>query len=247
MSILRTEELTKRFGGLTAVDNVTLDVEPGRLLSIIGPNGAGKTTFFNLVTGFLKPDRGKIYFQDEDITSLPIHKIVKKGISRSFQILNLYDELTVEENIWVGVQADMGHGRELFSSIDRFEEIKERSGEVVRLVGLEEKMGEPVKFLSYGERRLLEIALSLTSRPKLLLLDEPMSGLGADDRPQIARFIKDLSKKLTIIVVEHDMDVVMSISDEIVVMHQGRLLARGTPEEVRQNEEVQNAYLGGLR
>jgi len=233
MAILQTEDLTKSFGGLTAVDHVNLVVEPNRITSIIGPNGAGKTTFFNLITGILRPDYGKISFDGEDITNLPIHKIVSKGISRSFQILNLYDELSVEENIWIGIQSHQGHGTELFSHLNRFP-----------LAGKED---ETVKFLPYGERRLLELALSLTLEPRLLLLDEPMSGLGVDERPRILQFIRDLSQTLSMILVEHDMDAVMSISGHIAVMHQGRLLAEGTPEDVKQNKEVQDAYLGELR
>ncbi len=247
MAILQTEDLTKSFGGLRAVDHVNLTVEPGLITSIIGPNGAGKTTFFNLITGILKPDYGRISFDGEDITQLPIHKIVSKGISRSFQILNLYDELSVEENIWIGIQSHQGHGKELFSHLDRFPTVRERTHEIIRLVGLAGKEDETVKFLPYGERRLLEIALSLTLEPRLLLLDEPMSGLGVDERPRILQFVRDLSKRLCIILVEHDMDAVMSVSEHIAVMHQGRLLAEGSPEAIKQNEEVQDAYLGGLR
>jgi branched-chain amino acid transport system ATP-binding protein len=226
MAILQTENLTKSFGGLTAVDHVNLVVEANCITSIIGPNGAGKTTLFNLITGILKPDSGKISFGGEDITNLPIHKIVSKGISRSFQVLNLYDELSVEENIWIGIQAHQGHGKELFSHLDRLPAVKERTHEIIRLI---------------------ELALSLTLEPSLLLLDEPMSGLGADERPRILEFIRDLSQRVSMILVEHDMDAVMSISERIAVMYQGRLLAEGTPEEIKQNDEVQNAYLGGLR
>jgi len=247
MAILRTENLTKKFGGLTAVDDVSLAVEEERITSIIGPNGAGKTTFFNLATGIMKPDNGKIFYNSEDITSLPVHNRVRKGISRSFQILNLYDELTVEENIWIGAQSQQGHGKEFLTTVDRFPHVKEKTEENLSIVGLADKKDEPVKYLPYGQRRLLEIALSLTCEPRLLLLDEPMSGLSAKERPQIAQFIQELSKKLTIVIVEHDMDVVMSISHSIVVMHQGKLLATGCPEEIKQHEEVQNAYLGGLR
>jgi branched-chain amino acid transport system ATP-binding protein len=247
MAILQTENLTKSFGGLTAVDHVNLVVEANCITSIIGPNGAGKTTLFNLITGILKPDSGKISFGGEDITNLPIHKIVSKGISRSFQVLNLYDELSVEENIWIGIQAHQGHGKELFSHLDRLPAVKERTHEIIRLIGLAGKENETVKFLPYGERRLLELALSLTLEPSLLLLDEPMSGLGADERPRILEFIRDLSQRVSMILVEHDMDAVMSISERIAVMYQGRLLAEGTPEEIKQNDEVQNAYLGGLR
>ncbi|MBW2057750.1 MAG: ABC transporter ATP-binding protein [Deltaproteobacteria bacterium] len=247
MAILETRDLTKSFGGLTAVDHVTLAFEPDCITSIIGPNGAGKTTFFNLIGGSLKPDFGSISFDGEDITNLPIHKIVSKGISRSFQILNLYDELSVEENIWIGVQSHHGHGTEFFSPLSGFPAVREKTLEIIQLIGLAGKEDETVKFLPYGERRLLEIGLSLTLEPKLLLLDEPMSGLGVDERPRILRFIKNLADKLSIILVEHDMEAVMSVSGRIAVMHQGRLLAQGTPDEIKGNAEVQDAYLGELR
>jgi len=247
MAILTTKELTKRFGGLTAVNKVSLDILEGHLTSIIGPNGAGKTTFFNLITGLYKPTSGRIFFNKEDITDLPVHRIIKKGISRSFQVLNLFDELTIFENVWIGAQAEQGHGKELFSTTESLEGVKKRTTEIIARMGLFEKADTPVKYLSHGDRRILEIAISLTSNPTLLLLDEPMSGLASEEREKMSHFIKELSKDLTIVVVEHDMDVVFSISDYIVVMHQGKVIAKGKPEEVRQNEQVQEAYLGGVR
>ncbi len=245
MSILTTQGLTKDFGGLRAVDSVTFDIGQGKLTSVIGPNGAGKTTLYNLVTGLIKPDSGRIIFNGEDITNLPIHKIVKKGISRSFQILNLFNELTLFENVWLGVQSQQGHGPELFSNPDKFNSVKEETYRIIREIGLSGKEEVPVKLLSYGDRRILEITISLTAKPSLLLLDEPTSGLVSEDRKRISVFMKKLSSQLTLIVVEHDMDVVLSISDHIVVMHQGKILAQGTPDEIRGNDKVQEAYLGG--
>jgi len=245
MAILTTQELTKDFGGLRAVDSVTFDIEQGKLTSIIGPNGAGKTTLYNLVTGLIKPDSGRIIFNGEDITHIPIHKIVKKGISRSFQILNLFNELTLFENVWLGVQSQQGHGPELFSNTDRFNSIKEETYRIIKEIGLSGKEETPVKLLSYGDRRILEITISLTAKPSLLLLDEPTSGLVSEDRKRISEFMKKLSSQLTLVVVEHDMDVVLSISDHIVVMHQGKILAQGTPNEIKGNDKVQEAYLGG--
>jgi branched-chain amino acid transport system ATP-binding protein len=245
MSILTTQGLTKDFGGLRAVDSVTFDIGQGKLTSVIGPNGAGKTTLYNLVTGLIKPDSGRIIFNGEDITNLPIHKIVKKGISRSFQILNLFNELTLFENVWLGVQSQQGHGPELFSNPDKFHSVKEETYRIIREIGLSGKEEVPVKLLSYGDRRILEITISLTAKPSLLLLDEPTSGLVSEDRKRISEFMKKLSSQLTLIVVEHDMDVVLSISDHIVVMHQGKILAQGTPDEIRGNDKVQEAYLGG--
>jgi branched-chain amino acid transport system ATP-binding protein len=245
MAILTTQGLTKDFGGLRAVDSVTLDIGQGKLTSVIGPNGAGKTTLYNLVTGLIKPNSGRIIFNGEDITNLPIHKIVKKGISRSFQILNLFNELTLFENVWLGVQSQQGHGPELFSNPDKFNSVKEETYRIIREIGLSGKEEVPVKLLSYGDRRILEITISLTAKPSLLLLDEPTSGLVSEDRKRISEFMKKLSSQLTLIVVEHDMDVVLSISDHIVVMHQGKILAQGTPDEIRGNDKVQEAYLGG--
>ncbi|MGD0623342.1 MAG: ABC transporter ATP-binding protein [Thermodesulfobacteriota bacterium] len=245
MAILTTQGLTKDFGGLRAVDSVTLDIEQRKLTSVIGPNGAGKTTLFNLITGLIKPDSGRIIFHGEDITHLPIHRIIKKGISRSFQILNLFNELTLFENVWLGVQAQQGHGPEVFSNPDKFTSIKEETHRIIREIGLLGKEESPVKLLSYGDRRILEITISLTAKPSLLLLDEPTSGLVSEDRKRISELMKSLSSQLTLIVVEHDMDVVLSISDHIIVMHQGKILAQGTPDEIRGNEKVQEAYLGG--
>ena len=245
MAILTTQGLTKNFGGLRAVDSVTLDIGQRKLTSVIGPNGAGKTTLYNLLTGLIKPDSGRIIFNGEDITHLPIHKIVKKGISRSFQILNLFNELTLFENVWLGVQSQQGHGPELFSNPDKFNSVKEETYRIIREIGLSGKEEVPVKLLSYGDRRILEITISLTAKPSLLLLDEPTSGLMSEDRKRISEFMKKLSSQLTLIVVEHDMDVVLSISDHIVVMHQGKILAQGTPDEIRGNDKVQEAYLGG--
>ncbi|RLE11780.1 ABC transporter ATP-binding protein, partial [Candidatus Aerophobetes bacterium] len=216
------------------------------ITSIIGPNGAGKTTFFNLLTGFYKPDEGRIFFKDEDITPLPVHKIIRRGISRSFQVLQLFENFTVMENVWIGVQAAKGYGKELFSSSE-LQDVREKTEEMIKKIGLSDKMNTLIKYLSHGERRMIDVIISLTSNPELLLLDEPMAGLASEERLRMSNFIKNLSENLTIIVVEHDMDVVFSISDKIAVMHQGELIAVGSPEEIRQNEQVQQAYLGEAR
>jgi branched-chain amino acid transport system ATP-binding protein len=245
MHILSLEGLVKNFGGLRATDDLTFSVEEGKLTSVIGPNGAGKTTLFNLITGLIRPDAGRILFRGEDITRLPIHQIVRRGISRSFQIINLFNELSLHENVWLGVQAQQGHGSELFSRSESFGAVRDETDRVIGEIGLAGKEEIPVKLLSYGDRRLLEITLALTAKPSLLLLDEPMSGLMSEDRKRVAAFMQQLAKRLTILVVEHAMDVVLTISDHIVVMHQGHLLAQGTPDEMRANPQVQEAYLGG--
>jgi len=244
MPILAIEGLTKSFGGLRAVDSLSFGVEEGKLTSVIGPNGAGKTTMFNLATGMIRPDAGRVLFRGEDITHLPIHQIVRRGISRSFQIINLFSELTLYENVWLGVQSQQGHGSEILSAADALPSVKEETERIIREIGLSGREQLPVKLLSYGDRRILEITVSLTAKPSLLLLDEPTSGLMSEDRKRISDFLKNLSARLTLMVVEHAMDVVLSISDHIVVMHQGRLLAQGPPEEIRANPQVQEAYLG---
>lgn len=246
MEIIKTENLTKRFGGLLAVNNVDLIIGENRLTSIIGPNGAGKTTLYNLLIGLMKPDGGKIYFQGKDITGYPPHSIVKEGIARSFQILNIFTELSLFENIRIAVQAERGHGLEILSSIDSLDEVNDRSFEIIKTIGLYGNENITAKNLSYGDRRILEIGIALASNPKLLLLDEPTSGLAGRETGTMTVFIQNLAKDLTIVVIEHDMNVVLSISDHIAVLHQGKVIAEGTPDEIKQNDEVQEAYLGGL-
>jgi branched-chain amino acid transport system ATP-binding protein len=245
MVILATEALTKNFGGLRATDSLSLAIEEGKLTSVIGPNGAGKTTLFNLITGMIRADSGRVLFRGEDITHLPVYSIVRRGISRSFQIINLFNELSLYENVWLGVQSQQGHGPEVLVAARTLSRVREETDRIIAEIGLAGKEETPVKLLSYGDRRILEITVALTAKPSLLLLDEPMSGLMSEDRTRIAAFMKQLASRLTLLVVEHAMDVVLSISDHIVVMHQGRLLAQGTPEEIRANDEVQEAYLGG--
>lgn len=246
MDIIRTKNLTKRFGGLIAVNNVDLAIEENRLTSIIGPNGAGKTTLYNLLIGLMKPDGGKIYFKGQDITGYPPHRIIKEGIARSFQILNIFNELPLFENIRIAVQAEKGHGLEMLSSINSLNEVNDRSFEIIKAIGLNGKENITAKNLSYGDRRILEIGIALASNPKLLLLDEPTSGLASRETGKMSDFIHNLAKDLTIVVIEHDMNVVLSISDHIAVLHQGKVIAEGTSDEIRHNDEVQEAYLGGL-
>jgi branched-chain amino acid transport system ATP-binding protein len=245
MHILAIEGLTKNFGGLRATDGLSFNVEEGKLTSVIGPNGAGKTTLFNLITGMIRPDAGRVLFKGEDITRLPVHQIVRRGISRSFQIINLFNELTVYDNVWLGVQAQQGHGPEVLTKSESLGPVRDETERTLQEIGLNGKDDTPVKGLSYGDRRLLEITVALTAKPSLLLLDEPMSGLMSEDRKRVAGFMRQLAGRLTLLVVEHAMDVVLTISDHIVVMHQGRLLAQGTPDQMRANAKVQEAYLGG--
>lgn len=246
MEMLQTENLTKQFGGLTAVDKVNLRIRANQLTSIIGPNGAGKTTLFNLLTGLLPSSGGRTFFEGKEITGLPSHRIVKVGIARSFQIVNSFMELSLFENIRLSVQAEQGHGFEMLSSIASFGELNDRTQEIVKVLGLEGKEESLVQKLSYGDKRVLEIGIALASRPRLLLLDEPTSGLASRDTGRITEFIKDLATRLTIAVIEHDMNLVLTLSDHIVVLHQGQIIAEGPPQTIRENDMVQEAYLGGL-
>ena len=248
MSFLSIEGLTKRFGDLVAVDQVSLEVEKGGILSIIGPNGAGKTTFFNLLTGYFRPDGGRVAFKGKDITGLPPHEVVKLGISRSFQVASLFDEMTVLDNISIGVQSHLGYKGRLFSRFEGNAAVREESIRVLEQVKIQEIKDRTVKALSHGDRKILDLAMALTTRPEILLLDEPTSGLAGEEQAKMVELIaENLRKAIKLVIVEHDMDVVFSLSDHIMVLNQGRKLAYGTPQEIARNEEVQKAYLGGDR
>ena len=246
MEIIKTENLTKRFGGLVAVNQINLSIEKNRLTSIIGPNGAGKTTVFNLLTGLIKTDSGKIFFNGKEITHYPSHRIVREGLARSFQLTNIFLELSLFENIRIAVQAEKGHGFEMLSSTNSLHQVNERTSAIIKAIGLAGREKFLAKNLSYGEKRILEIGIALASNPRVLLLDEPTSGLASRETGKMTEFIDGLSEELTIIVIEHDMNLVLSISDHIVVLQQGRVIAEGTSDQIQKNEEVQEAYLGGL-
>ncbi len=248
MSFLSVESITKKFGEMVAVDAVTLEIEKEGILSIIGPNGAGKTTFFNVLTGFYRADGGRVVFKGREITSLPPHEIIKQGISRSFQVASLFDEMTVLDNIRVGVQSHLGRKGRLFSLFEKDAEVREESEKVLERVKLEEIRDHRVKALSHGDRKILDLGMALTTCPEVLLLDEPTSGLAGEEQAKMVELIgENLKRELKLIIVEHDMDIVFSLSDQIMVLNQGRKLALGSPAEIMENEEVQKAYLGGDR
>ena len=240
--ILETRALTRVFGGLTAVDRVDFAVEAGEIRAVIGPNGAGKTTFFNLITGVFPPTSGQIRFRDDDITGLPVHRISQKGIARTVQVTSIFPTLTVRENVWLGVQSrDRLHpfvARASMSAVAR------RVEEIVGLVGLDAEAETEAAELSHGDQRLLEVALALSTEPHLLLLDEPTAGLSAKETRDMVRVVRGLSRQRTIVIVEHDMDVVMELADVITVLHMGRILAEGSPQATRDNPLVQEVYLG---
>jgi branched-chain amino acid transport system ATP-binding protein len=241
--ILETRALTRVFGGLTAVDRVDFAVEAGEIRAVIGPNGAGKTTFFNLITGVFPPTSGQIRFRDDDITGLPVHRISQKGIARTVQVTSIFPTLTVRENVWLGVQSrdrlNPFVARASMSTVAR------RVEEIVGLVGLDAEAETEAAELSHGDQRLLEIALALSTEPHLLLLDEPTAGLSAKETRDMVRVVRGLSRQRTIVIVEHDMDVVMELADVITVLHMGRILAEGSPQATRDNPLVQEVYLGG--
>ena len=244
--ILVTDNLTKDFGALRAVDGVNLKVKKGSLVSVIGPNGAGKTTLFNVITGFFNADRGRVVFEGKDITNLPPYEIMKAGISRSFQVVNIYNELTVFENMALAVQAITPHRGKLFASAHDFREINDRADQLLQRIGLYDKRLQNASTLSHGEQKILDIGLALSSNPKLLLLDEPTSGLSLEEAYHIVEMIKQFSAELSIIIIEHKVEIVLLISEQITVLHRGRVIAAGTPQEIQKNERVQEAYLGGV-
>jgi len=245
MAILSTEKLAKKFGSLVVAEHVDINIKEGSLTAIIGPNGAGKTTLFNLITGVLEPDGGRVIFNNRDITQLAPYERVKLGVSRAYQVVNIYKELTVFENMAIAVQAKTPHGRELFSNAESLRDVNTRSREILERIGLIGKKDILSAHLSHGDMKVLDIGLALASDPKLLLLDEPTSGLSPTETSEMTKIIKELSDTLTIVLIEHDMDIVMSMAESITVLQQGAVIATGTPEEIRQNDRVQKAYLGG--
>lgn len=246
--ILETVKLRKEFGALVAVDDVSIQVQASTLHSIIGPNGAGKTTLFNLVSGTLAPTSGRVLFKGRDITHQPIHQTIHLGIGRSFQITNIFPNLTVLENVRLACQA-LGRDNFKFLSHHRsFHQYEERAMEVIGQVGLGGRALQLARNLPHGDKRKLELGMILAPDPDVLLLDEPTAGMAAEQVPELIALVQEVREagNKTVLLVEHNMNVVMSASDRITVMHQGQLLAEGTPAEIAANEVVQSAYLGGL-
>jgi len=246
--ILETQNLRKEFGALVAVDNVDLRVQANTIHAIIGPNGAGKTTLFNLLSNAFEPTAGKVFFEGREITRLPTHRIIHIGIGRSFQITNLFPNLTAFENVRLAVQALGRDNFRFLRAASHFKRYEQRAWEMLDLVGLTERALMPARALPHGDQRKLELAIILAPDPKLILLDEPTAGMAAEQVPEMMALISQIraTGNKTIILVEHNMSVVMSISDRITVMHLGRVLAEGTPSEIAANPEVQSAYLGKL-
>jgi branched-chain amino acid transport system ATP-binding protein len=246
MSILEIRNVTKRFGSLVAVRDVSLTVEPGELRAIIGPNGAGKTTFFNLISGFFPPSTGTIVFDGRDITRVPAHKRVTMGMGRTFQITEIFPELTVFENVRISAEVAAGYGLSPWIGAAGVAKIRSQVEETLRLVGLESKAGRLAGELAHGDQRVAEIAMALSLDPRLLLLDEPTAGMGDEETRHITALVRRLhrDKNCTIVLIEHDMRVVFHLADRITVLDQGGLLAEGDPKEIAANDAVQAAYLG---
>jgi len=246
--IIETKNLRKEFGALVAVDDVTMKIEEGSLHSIIGPNGAGKTTFFNLVSGTLAPTSGRVLYRGDDITGIPMHRTIHRGIGRSFQITNIFPNLTVLENVRLAAQSMGSDSFRLLASHRRFGVYVERAQEVLGRVGLTERALQVAGTLPHGDQRKLELGMILAPDPDVLMLDEPTAGMAAEQVPQLMDLVGDIqhSTGKTVVLVEHNMNVVMRASDRITVMHQGAILAEGSPAEISANPQVQTAYLGGL-
>jgi branched-chain amino acid transport system ATP-binding protein len=244
---LVTKNLTRTFDALVAVDGVTLEVPKESITAIIGPNGAGKTTIFNLLTGTLKPSAGQILFRGERIDQLSPDEVANRGLARSYQVTNIFPRLTVEENVRLAAQSrhtgfSPGQFLRNFRTLETAIEEAER---VLEWVDLAAVAGERASTLSHGQQRHLDIAIALATRPKLLLLDEPTAGMSPDETRETTELIREIANDVTIVIIEHDMEVVMGLSDRIAVMNSGRLIAMGTPETVRDDERVQKAYLTG--
>ena len=246
MSLLQVQNVSKHFGSLVAVNGVSMTVEHGELRAIIGPNGAGKTTFFNLITGFFTPTSGRIVFDGQDITNLlPAHR-VWRGMARTFQVTEIFPELTVRENLRIPVEVASGLRLRPWLSQADDEKIRSRIDELLAMGNIADKADSQVGVLSHGDQRATEIMMSLALKPRLLLLDEPTAGMGDQETYDITQLIRRLHKdnKLTIVLIEHDMRVVFHLADRIMVLDQGKFLAEGTPQEIAANQAVQTAYLG---
>jgi branched-chain amino acid transport system ATP-binding protein len=242
--LLRVEKLVRRFGGILATDNVSLDVASGELHAIIGPNGAGKTTLISQLTGQLLPHSGAIRLAGQDITRVPAWRRSALGLARSFQITSLLPDFTAIDNVALAAQARDGHSFHFWGNARKVSHLRQAAQAALDRVGLGHRAEIVVSRLSHGEQRELELAVALATKPRLLLLDEPMAGLGVTESARMVRLLQELRREVSIVLVEHDMDAVFALADRISVLVYGRVIASGTPPEIRQNEEVRRAYLG---
>ena len=244
MSKLEVTGLVKRFGGLLATDHLSLTLEPGEIHAVIGPNGAGKTTLINQLGGEIVPDAGRIVFDGRDITHEPPHRRALAGLGRSYQITSVFPDFTVLQNVCLAAQAHAGHSFRFWRAAAREAALLEPAQAALRQAGLGARMNTPVSALAHGERRQLEIAMTLATQPKLLLLDEPMAGMSHVESEAVVSLLRSLKGRYTVLLVEHDMDAVFALADRITVLVYGRPIACGTPDEIRTNADVREAYLG---
>ena len=243
-AFLCTEDLCRHFGGVLATNCVCINIEESGLRSVIGPNGAGKTTFINIVTGRIPASSGKVFFQGKDITNKPTHELVKMGICRTFQITSIFQKLSVFENVRIAKQARLGGTLRIFSTKKSLRKVTEETWAILERLGLQDLSHQPAKNLAYGDQRVLEVAIALAGDPNILFLDEPTAGMSPAETRHISKLIKGLSEEISIVLVEHDMDMVMSVSDKISVLQYGSIIAEGKPEEIKSNPLVREAYLG---
>ena len=243
-ALLRVENLVRRFGGILATDNLSLDVISGELHAIIGPNGAGKTTLISQLTGQLLPNSGTVHFAGQDITHLPAFRRSALGLARSFQITSLLSDFTALDNVALAAQAHDGHSFRFWGNARKESRLRDAAHAALRRVGLDHRADVVVSELSHGEQRELELAVALATKPQLLLLDEPMAGLGVTESARMVKLLQELRKEVTIVLVEHDMQAVFALADRITVLVYGRVIASGVPSAIRSNEEVKRAYLG---
>jgi branched-chain amino acid transport system ATP-binding protein len=246
MNILETKALYHDFSGLQVLFDVNLEVNEGERHAIIGPNGAGKTTLFNVITGTYMPSKGQVFFKGEEVTGSKPHQMIRLGMGRSFQITSTFDRLTTFQNIRMGVMSRRGIHFNLFRDVDKMQEITEETDEVLRRINLYGERNLPAGVLSYGKHRSLEISMALATDPELVMLDEPTSGMSKDETHYAVELIRRLTEEKTAVIIEHDMDVVFSLADRITVIHLGAILASGPPVEIRENQEVKDAYLGEM-
>lgn len=245
-STLVVRDLSKSFGAVQAVDFVSLEVEEGHVHSLIGPNGAGKTTVFNCISGFLRPAGGQVLLKGTDVTAWPPHRLVPAGLARTFQITKVFGELTVLENVALAARSRLGQNLGMWRLAHDVKGALDEAREILATLGLSEHAAANADHLAHGDKRVLEIAIGLALRPQVLLLDEPTAGMSAGETERVAKLVRQISARTSVLLVEHDMEMVLGISDRVTVMTQGRVIASGTPEAVSRDAHVQDAYLGAL-
>lgn len=244
MEALRVDRVNKDFGGVRALRSISFSVEPGERLAIIGPNGAGKTTLFNIINGQISPTAGSVHFLGKDITHMPVHRRADLGMARAFQRSSLFSNLTVLNNVLLAIQGTKRHRFQMFRSINAYKEIFTRAEELLRVWDLWERRDDLASNISYGDQRKLEISLSLASRPRVLLMDEPSCGLTSNETAVVVDKIRGLGKDITVVLVAHDMDLVFGVADRIMVLRYGEVMADGTPGEIRNDPRVKQIYMG---